>query len=241
MMYSILKSLINLFYPLKCQICKTKLYPENIWHICRNCMHKIRINLPPHCKRCGRTISFNLSNKQICNECNNSEFYFDRAWVVCEYKDVIKECIHLFKYNKKIRLLNLLSKLMHNFIESFINIDKIDIITAVPVHKSKLRAREFNQSQLIAESIAKRFNKPIIKENLNKIKSTPAQVQLNRNKRLSNLKDAFKVKDISTYKNKTVLLIDDVLTTGSTINECAKVLKEAQANKVYALVLARGN
>jgi competence protein ComFC len=235
------KSFINLLYPLKCRICKRKLHPENTWHMCKDCLHKIYLNLPPYCRVCGRNINLTVPEKQICKQCLNNDIHFDRAWAVCKYKDPIKKCIHLFKYNRNISLVNLLSELAGNYIERFININKIDSVLAVPIHKSKLRQKGFNHSQLIVESIAKRFNKPVSSNNLIKSKATTEQVNLNKQKRLSNLKNSFKVKNLSLLKNKTVLLIDDVYTTGSTINECAKTLKGAEVNKVYALVLARGN
>jgi len=236
-----LRYLLNLFYPLKCKVCGVKLHPENIWGICRDCFHKIRINLPPYCNVCGRPIISSEYKEGICFDCQDKVYYFRRIWAICEYKSLIRECIHLFKYKKKLILKNLFSELMSNFINNFIDIKKIDLITSVPMHRTKLVIRGFNQSLLIAEDLSKRFKKQLISNNLVKIRPTIPQVQLDRRKRLLNLDGAFRVKDKSSFNNKNILLIDDVVTTSSTINECAKVLKEAGADNIYALVIARGN
>lgn len=238
---SILKAMINLFYPLRCQVCGVGLEPDNKRHICLNCYKEIRINAPPFCIKCGRPIKIKGSKQLDCHNCKNRSFYFNRAWAACKYENVIKECLHSFKYKRKLHLLRLLSELMHNFTKEFIEIDKIDLLCAVPLSRSKLREREFNQSQLLAEEIAKKFNKKISKNNLRKVVPTPAQAKLKRDERLSNLKNVFKIKEPSLFKGKSILLIDDVFTTGSTMNECSRVLKETGAKKIYGLVLARGN
>ncbi len=213
---------------------------ENTWHICLHCRRKIKINLPPFCLKCGKPRTQGLSDT-TCGECKENRYLFDRAWAVSIYEGVIKECLHLFKYRKKRRLLKLFSELTCNFMERFIDYQSIDLISAVPLSKSKMRQREFNQSGLLAREIGGKFKKTVLNGNLIKIKDTPSQVALSGAKRRLNLIGAFKVKEPRLFKDKNILLIDDVFTTGSTLNECSEVLKKAGAKKVYVLALARGS
>ena len=240
MKINLYKYALHLLYPLKCQICKAKLEVENTRHICIHCRRKIKINLPPFCLKCGKSRTQGLSDT-TCRECKENRYLFDRAWAVSIYEGVIKECLLLFKYRKKRRLLKLFSELACNFMERFIDYQPIDLISAVPLSKNKMRQREFNQSGLLAREIGGEFKKTVLNDNLIKIKDTPSQVTLSGAKRRLNLTGAFKAKEPRLFKDKNILLIDDVFTTGSTLNECSEVLKKAGAKKVYALALARGS
>ena len=158
---------------------------------------------------------------------------------VCIYEGVIKDCIHLFKYNSKLSLVNPLAKLMIEHAPSFFKMEEIDFIMPVPLHMRKLRQRQFNQARLLAKVFAKEFAKKLKDNLLIKIKSGASQVTLSRRERIENVRDSFKVRDPSSIKDKYILLIDDVVTTGATVNECAKVLSEAGAGRIDVFSLAR--
>jgi ComF family protein len=227
----LLNNFLNLIYPLKCLLCDNKIHPENKWMICKSCIHDIKINLPAIC----------INESGICRDCNLPNSFIDRSWAVCKFEGKVRKSIHLLKYYKKVNFLNYFAELTFNYIDNFINIDLFDIIIPVPMHKSKLKKRGFNQSKVLAEKIAKRYKKDFEIKNLYKTKLTSQQAKLNRKNRLNNLKDAFNLKEFGTYKNKNILLVDDVITTGATLNECGKILKEkGQAKKVFALALAGG-
>jgi len=117
--------------------------------------------------------------------------------------------------------------------------ERIDLVLPVPLHSTKLRQRQFNQAKLLAEPLAKRFSKRLGHRVLVKIKGSVAQVNLSRRQRLKNIRGCFKVKHTHLLKNKNILLVDDVLTTGATIGECARVLSQAGANRIEVLTLAR--
>lgn len=116
----------------------------------------------------------------------------------------------------------------------------VELIIPVPLHSAKQRQRQFNQAKLLAGGLARAFSKELQANLLIKIKSGPAQVNLLRTERLKSVRGAFKVKDSRRVENKNILLVDDVLTTGATANECARTLLEAGANRIDAFVLARG-
>ncbi len=116
----------------------------------------------------------------------------------------------------------------------------VDLIVPVPIYPTKKRERTYNHAEILARSLSKNFAIPINAKNLKKIKWTQSQSELGREKRLKNVKDTFLIVDKGAFSDKCVLLVDDVYTTGTTINECAKVLRGAKASKVFSLTLARG-
>lgn len=116
----------------------------------------------------------------------------------------------------------------------------IDLIVPVPVHPTKKRERTYNHAEILARSLSKNFAIPVDVKNLKKIRWTRSQSELGREKRLKNVTDSFLIVEKRAFSDKSVLLVDDVRTTGATINECAKTLREANAGVVFSLTLARG-
>jgi len=118
--------------------------------------------------------------------------------------------------------------------------EKFDLIIPIPLHRSKMRERGFNQAELLAKNMAKSINAPVCVNALKKTKATISQAGLSKTKRFTNLRGTFKITDSDVIYGKDILLVDDVCTTGSTINEAAKVLLKSGAKSVKALVLAKG-
>jgi ComF family protein len=119
--------------------------------------------------------------------------------------------------------------------------NEIDFIVPVPLHRLRLKEREFNQSEILASRLAKYFNIPLIKNSLIRTRPTPPQANLSKEERLKNVNGAFKLRENELLKGKNILLIDDVFTTGSTVDQCAKVLKkEGKAREVGVFTLAKG-
>lgn len=216
--------LLNLLYPQNCLICCNKINDLGTRPICEDCRNKIKIN---------------SETSRI--EGGAQDYKFDCAFYATTYEEVIRKCICLFKYDGKTQLADPLGKLMSDFAVKNIGFEDIDMIVPVPLHPVKLRERQFNQSELLAAHLAKRTNKSVVKDRVKRIRYTAPQTELKRDQRLRNVRGAFLVKKNADFKEKTVLLVDDVLTTGATLHECAKALKDAGAKKVVALALARGN
>lgn len=251
-----LKNFINLIYPLSCLICKVSLAPLSDRPLCTICWDKIEYNLAPFCRVCGKHLPSDLSSVArraqedgstksqtqalICQGCQKASYFFTQAYAVCIYDGIIEECIHLFKYKNKLSLAKPLSKLMIDFAHNFLDVKELDVILPVPLHKTKQRQRQFNQAEALARPLAKAFFKPLASGSLTKIKPGLAQVNLSRTARLKNVRDCFKVKNTKTIINKNILLVDDVLTTLATANECARMLLEAGANRIDVFALARG-
>lgn len=132
-----------------------------------------------------------------------------------------------------------MANLMIEFAKSSLEMSKIDLILAVPLHNTKKRQRQFNQAQLLADELCKHFSKKTARKVLIKIKPTFSQTQLQKSERWENVHGTFKVKNNGLVKDKNILLIDDVLTTGATVNECSKMLLESGASSIDVLTLAR--
>jgi ComF family protein len=165
--------------------------------------------------------------------------HFDRAFSPCVYEGVIKELIHAFKYQGKDYLGAVLSRLMVEFIEDYnVPVDLLDLIIPIPLHKTRLREREFNQAGILSNHIAHQFNKKVAHGILRRLRNTQTQTELETEQRLLNVKDSFAVTKSQDIKGKKILLIDDVLTTGATSSEAAYALKNAGANIVFVLTLA---
>ena len=237
----IFKGLVNLIYPLYCQTCRLKLEPTNTRYLCKSCWNKISKNQPPFCIKCGKVLPGSVAAEHLCEDCSKKSYVFTRAWSTGLYRGILKKCIHLLKYNKKVFMAAPLGKLMIEFMEHHLNIGNIDLIVPVPLHPVRLREREFNQSALLAEQISRKFDIPLSSNNLVRIRPTRSQTGLSGEERRQNTRAAFGIKNSSLFLEKQVLLVDDVFTTGSTVNECSNTLLQAGIDSIYVLTLARAN
>lgn len=200
------------------------------------------ILFPKYCVICQK------EGSHVCADCfnraSNSPSPPLKDFIIAgSYKNYyLKEIIHSYKYRHIQELAEQLSLLLIQAIRRKFKPDFFTandaILVPVPLHRRKLRQRGFNQSMLLAEKIGKHFNIPIHSA-LKKIKSTPAQMILSqKSQRLDNLKNAFARVDKISIKEKVIFLIDDVTTTGATLNECAKVLRQAGAKKIFKIAIA---
>jgi len=240
MLRGFFKGVKDLIYPNFCLACKNKINPakqEDL--ICAQCWQKLEKNLPPFCASCGRRLDKLSITKNICSSCLKSKFYFDRAFSPCAYTGTIKKLIHEFKYSGKDYLGEPLGRLMNEFIQDYrLPIGYLDFIIPVPLHKSRLREREFNQARLLSEKVAKEFNKKVLPDVLVRNRPTKTQTGLDFEERRKNVEKSFTVNDPGLIKGANLLLIDDVLTTGATSSEAAKVLKDSGAGVIFVMTLA---
>jgi len=181
--------------------------------------------------------------KDFCPECRKMRPAFDFARSACLYESALRELIHKFKYGNRRALSGVFAGIMLDFIKEDPRLIKdMDIITFVPLHRRKAHARAFNQSELLARNIGREFGIPVI-GCLEKIRPTKNQNELSREDRLVNVKGAFRIKpnqSADAVSGRGILLIDDVMTTGATLDETSRVLMVAGAKTVHCLTLARG-
>ena len=235
MKISPVKKLLNLLYPqdIKCIICDCELNTGSHYSICEKCFHSLPRNNGKTCLKCGEPIK---SMAKYCLHCKKSTPNFTKSFAPLIYKPPITNLIKDFKYNNK----KYLAKTLGSFlVESYIiNNLNCDIILPVPLYLLREKQRGYNQAYLLAMEFNKQLNLPVNKDILVRTKNTLTQTFLSKQERMKNVKNAFKVTNAQLVKNKVVLLIDDVYTTGSTLNECSECLLLAGAKKVYCLTLA---
>lgn len=187
---------------------------------------------------------YNSKNNILCYSCENEKPFFDILRPVLVYDNIVKKLIQYYKYKNYTCLSLLFNEILYNFIMNDNVYNKLffDVIIPVPLNKKKLKERGFNQSFLIAKHLGKKLNTNVSKKVLIRSKYTKAQYMLKKTDRIKNLHDAFKLnkKHKTSIKNKNILLIDDISTTNTTINECSRILQEGQPKKIYGLVLAHG-
>ncbi|RJO65346.1 MAG: ComF family protein [Candidatus Omnitrophota bacterium] len=234
------KGLKDILYPPTCIACRKRLPEDNAdAPVCRQCYSAIKKNLPPFCYRCGRQLDIRRSVKNLCAECIRKTLHFDRALSPCKYEGVMKELIHAFKYRGKDYLGKDLGELMVDFIKEYgFDMKPIDLIMPIPLYRSKIREREFNQAQVLGDFVAKAFNKESICDGLIRHRQTRPQAELQGQARMQNIKGCFSLTSADLVKERNILLIDDVLTTGATASEAAAVLKKAGAHTIFVMTLA---
>ena len=228
----IIKPLLDFIFPPYCVICKEPLNGARV--VCDECFDDI-IPIPiPFCNRCGTPLK---PNEDItCRRCNENPLALRYIRGVGIFAEPLRTIIHLFKYDRKLSLGKRLSNLLVGVFNSSTVLQNADIITPVPLHSVRYRERGYNQSEIIARGLSDGVG--IRYENLVKrIRYTRSQTLMNeQNDRIKNVEGAFKV--IGDVKGKNVLIVDDVTTTGATLNAVAKEMLEAEAQSVSAIVLA---
>lgn len=235
------ESFLELLYPEKntCFICD--LYDESIneKYICPACQKKLKYLIPPLCLKCSKPIAYD-SSASLCPDCSLYERSFVTSKSPFHYEGIIKDSIYSFKYYNKPYFYKFFGTCLVDYMKT-IDYTDFDYITAVPLHKSKMRTRGYNQSELIAKYISHELAIPYA-DALKRIKKTPKQSQQSKEERRKNLKGAFIIKSPQVnekIKNTRVLLVDDVYTTGSTADECSKTLLDFGVSRVYVITLAR--
>jgi ComF family protein len=236
---STLRRLVHAILPADCATCGQSLDDDPVPFFCRRCWATIKPIDGPCCPRCGRpfrsTVVLQYSPQHLCGACRSHRPAFTRAWSLYPYVFPLKEAITLFKYGRKVSLVGALGELMRTALPPF---PDVDVLMPVPLHPNKLRAREFNQSLLLADCLGRLLQRPVSCRDLVRIRQTVPQTELRRAGRLKNLRRAFLVRVPQRVVGKRILLIDDVLTTGTTVNECAKTLRRAGSGDVYVATLA---
>jgi competence protein ComFC len=240
MQEGIIQAFIDILYPPCCLICHTRIRGAKArGPLCVRCRDKINAIAAPFCAKCGRGVSGAHTREGKCAICLKQHFHFDRAWAGYAYDGVIKEMLHYFKYNHKTNLGGTLAGLMLDFIMEYrLPVGSCDYIVPIPLSSARLREREFNQAHILASALSGHLKLKLLGNNLERVRNTKSQADLDSIARWKNIRGAFKLKAPNLVKDKTILLIDDVLTTGATASEAAGALKNAGAGGVYVLTLA---
>lgn len=209
--------------------------------VCRPCWQRIARLDGILCDLCGYSFaSRNLPAEEVlCAACRRGDFHFDFARSYGRLEDPLQSIIHQFKYGSHPSLARPLARLIHAlWVQSFQD-RAPDMIVPVPLHKARQRERGFNQAWLLARHLSRWTQVPLMDRVLVRFRSTAVQAGLSRGQRRRNIRGAFKVPDRAAVRKRAVLLVDDVFTTGATLNECARMLRKQGAHRVDVATVAR--
>lgn len=239
-----LQTALDFVFPAECTYCHKFIGDNRIALFCQSCWGKIAFVIGPVCPRCGQPYLSKATLQKTphftCGTCRTTKIFFDRAVTTTYYEDVVKEAIHQFKFNHKTGLGKPLAQLMIAHFSEELASSQYHAILPVPLHKMRQRHRGYNQSAILAKYISQHGQIPLMINNLIRIRDTDSQALLKGQKaRQANVKNAFRVTYPPSLREKHVILVDDVLTTGATVNECSKTLKEAGVKSILVLTLSR--
>lgn len=228
--------ILDFILPINCLGCSR----EKDW-LCQNCLNSIPLIDKFTCPNCQKV---SLAG-QTCIECRYKTPLSGLVAAVSYNQPLVRQAIHKLKYDSIFALAKPLGQLLIKILSDspfHLSLFKEQnfLLIPIPLHQRKLSERGFNQSELLAQEISRKFGWPMETEILKRIRYTKSQTELKEKERLTNVKDAFAVSNPSIIKNRNVILVDDLFTTGATMKETAKVLKRVGAKKIWGLVLARG-
>ena len=227
-------ALADFVYPPFCSICRKGL-GEGERIVCEACWSRMKRLPDPRCPRCGVPSAHPASG---CPNCAGKVFLFEGACVLSGFDGVAKELIHLLKYREKTSVGIRLGGMLALAVEADQRMQDAEVLVPVPLHRSRARERGYNQAAIIAKGLGLAMEKPVVEQVLIRRKATATQTKLSAEERRRNLEGAFAVRDSHRVEGRRILLVDDVLTTGATLNACAQVLRAAGAIEVLAAAVA---
>jgi competence protein ComFC len=235
---SLLDTLLELFYPSNCVGCGQ---PQDVGVLlCGQCRETSPRVQAPFCRSCSRPFEGVIAEEFSCPNCEDHPPAFDCVVSSYQAKGVLRELIHRFKYGRQFYLRRVLTDFLVEAMQDVrIQTTPADYLVPVPLHPTRFRERGFNQADALAETLSKRTRLPILRC-LERRRYTTTQTRYDRQERMQNLRNAFSLRKSSDVREKHLVLLDDVLTTGSTLHECALVLRAAGAESVRAVTVARG-
>lgn len=219
--------LLDLLFPSRCASCHR--IGESL---CRRCLSSVRLVEPPFCPRCGQPPRF---EGEPCFQCRVFPLHVAQIRAVAYHEGPLREAVHAFKYARRIDLAGPLAALLQQHLMR--SALRVDTITAVPLHPTRQLERGYNQSELLAHELARKTGLPYVK-GIERMRATSDQVGLDAAARRANVQGAFSA-DRNAFRGSSVLLVDDVCTTGATLDACAVALDAAGAQFTYGLAVAR--
>lgn len=229
---------LSLLYPPHCAACQDATIGGQ--HLCDRCTATVTPIAAPFCGQCSQEFHGAITGEFRCSNCADRKFHFTCAVTRYRSRGVIRDFIHRFKYDKQYHLRHQLADWMEEGLsDDRIQREPIDAFVPVPLHPARRREREFNQAEVLARLLSKRAGIPLLSA-IERVRYTTTQTRLDRDTRMENLRGAFRVRHTPLVTGRRLILIDDVFTTGSTVEECSRVLRDSGAASVRVLTVARG-
>jgi ComF family protein len=240
-----LDGLVDWLYPPRCRGCAGRILGRDREYFCADCWKAIQLVSHPLCQLCGRPYPDAGGGDHTCGVCieRPPRFAAARAWACYPREEQeehpLRTVVQKYKYGRKVSLGKPLGRLMAQGCAEFLSEFRADLVVPVPLHPKRLRWRGFNQSLLLARQVSRVYGVPVDPFVLQRGRDTAAQTQLPEEDRRRNVRGAFAIHPEKSVKGQTILLVDDVYTSGATVNECSRTLKSGGAKEVYVLTLAR--
>lgn len=236
MFLSIWNQCIDLIFPRRCPICHEIVTPAGDL-TCPSCLKKIHFIRSPVCKKCGKEVS-NVE-KEYCYDCFKHKRSYDYGLSLLRYDELTKSSMAAIKYKNKTEYLDFYSEAIWRYYQKQLMAMNIDIIVPVPIHRKRRRERGFNQAEILAVKIGAFMGLPVVRDGLVRTKNTDPQKKLTSQERLRNLSHAFQQNN-AAVAGKRILLVDDIYTTGSTVEACSRALKEGGAANIFVITICIG-
>ncbi len=230
---------LDLLYPRTCAGCGAAPAGDGM-HLCWQCLADAVYIKDPFCSVCGDAIEGAVSHSFKCSWCRRTDPAFNLARSAVRFRGNMKTILHAFKYENGCHLETDLAGLLAGCVMGHYGDICFDGISFVPLYPRKKRERSYNQSQLLARGLGRRIKLPVFDRSLTRVRSTKTQTRLNAEERKENVRGAFVASMPEWTSGRRILLVDDVMTTGATVNECARVLMNSEALSVHVVTVARG-
>jgi len=234
-----MKRLLDIIYPRQCIGCGAS-SPETFRYICWDCWSQATPVNAPFCEICGDPVSGAVEHGFVCFFCTAEPPAFDRARSAMRYDGIISDALRCLKYKKALWLVRDLAEVLYSCVIAEYADRVFDLIVPVPLHPVRRRQRGYNQSEELALALARRMHCACVPGVLKRTRPTVSQTHLTAKARLSNVQGAFEYRRKKWLAGRHILLVDDVMTTGATVNECSRVLKKGGADSVHVVTVARG-
>ncbi len=233
-------ALAEAVYPRTCPICGVA-SPRSDRLICWSCFSAFEPYSEGLCEVCGRFAEGGVEHSYLCGACRARRPAFDCARAACRFDGALRDLLHCFKYQGGVWLRADLADLLDGCARAHFDVEAVDVVVPVPLFAARLRERTYNQSGELAAELATRLDRRFDGTSLRRLRPTATQTRLSAEARRQNVRGAFAVRDNRLIVGRTVMLVDDVMTTGATLDECAATLKKAGARAVLAIAVARGS
>ncbi len=233
---SLFEVVLDILYPRHCAVCD-EILPFGGGLICEECEDKPVPVSGPRCMKCGRMLY--SDREEYCSDCREVIHFYDRAFSVFVYNDAMQQSIFRFKYQGKQEYADFYAESIYKYLGREIMGFKADALIPVPLHKDRLKKRGYNQASLIAGRLSKLTGIKVEEDLVQRVAATMPQKNLNREERRKNLKRAFLLSR-NIVELTRVIIVDDIYTTGSTVDEMSLLLKEAGVREIYVVTVCSG-
>ena len=238
-MLTMLNAFMDVIFPRTCAGCGGEVGGP-CGYLCWDCLTRLEWIHPPFCQICGDPLEGEVSLPVVCAGCSARQPAFERARSVARFRGVLRTILHDFKYRGATWLSRDLAALLRACYDIYFARAGLDTVTYVPLYPARERERSYNQALLLAQGLAAVCPSLVLRACLRRIRPTMSQTHLTAGERLANVKGMFSIQAPQDTVGRRILLVDDVMTTGATVNECACMLKQAGADLVGVLTVGRG-